>query len=216
VPKQTFLNLPKEKREHIMKLAVKGFADFGYEKFSISRLVTDAGIAKGSFYQYFEDKDDLYEHVLDRLFEEQKKLLTDDQKQRLMQLNLTQFIRALYHSLADQMLSREYYIKIMLDYDRHSNHQLKKRLEEKHKDDELDYYMAVILDEKSRLEIDPKVDGETLGHMLWGINAQINRRIAEEGIEIFTPGLVDDLVDKLEYILTNGIYTNTIPEGTKR
>lgn len=65
MPKETFFNLPDEKREHITAVAVAEFSSHDYADVSISRIVARAGIAKGSFYQYFEDKEDLYGYLLD-------------------------------------------------------------------------------------------------------------------------------------------------------
>jgi AcrR family transcriptional regulator len=65
MPKATFFNLPVEKREHITAVAVEEFGDYDYGDVSISRIVARAGIAKGSFYQYFDDKDDLHRYLLD-------------------------------------------------------------------------------------------------------------------------------------------------------
>ena len=65
MPKQTFLNLPEEKRETIMNAAVEEFAEYGLENASTNRIVKNSGIAKGSFYQYFEDKQDVFMHLLD-------------------------------------------------------------------------------------------------------------------------------------------------------
>jgi AcrR family transcriptional regulator len=67
MPKATFFNLPVEKRDHITKIAVEEFGAYDYADVSISRIVARAGIAKGSFYQYFADKDDLYGYLLDRV-----------------------------------------------------------------------------------------------------------------------------------------------------
>ncbi len=64
MPKQTFFNLAQDKRDLIVKIAVDEFAHNDYETASISKIVTQAGIAKGSFYQYFEDKFDLYQYLL--------------------------------------------------------------------------------------------------------------------------------------------------------
>jgi AcrR family transcriptional regulator len=60
MPKPTFHNLPEEKRQRLIELAIDEFAERPYEQASISRIVARAGIAKGSVYQYFEDKFDLY------------------------------------------------------------------------------------------------------------------------------------------------------------
>ncbi len=64
MPKKTFFNLPNDKREKIIDCAVNEFSNYDYNQASINRIVKDAGIAKGSFYQYFEDKLDLYKYLL--------------------------------------------------------------------------------------------------------------------------------------------------------
>ena len=64
MPKDTFLNLPEKKRQLIENVAIDEFAEHGLEVASISGIVKAAGIAKGSFYQYFEDKADLFVHII--------------------------------------------------------------------------------------------------------------------------------------------------------
>jgi len=65
MPKATFENLPEVKRKLIEEAAFNEFADQGFDNASINRIVKEADIAKGSFYQYFEDKGDLYKYILD-------------------------------------------------------------------------------------------------------------------------------------------------------
>jgi AcrR family transcriptional regulator len=65
MPKQTFFNLPVDKRQGIIDIAVEEFAENEYSQVSISRIVARAGIAKGSFYQYFADKKDLLFYLLE-------------------------------------------------------------------------------------------------------------------------------------------------------
>lgn len=64
MPKQTFLNLLPEKRETIINAAVDEFAQYGLENASTNRIVENSGISKGSFYQYFEDKQDVFMYLL--------------------------------------------------------------------------------------------------------------------------------------------------------
>lgn len=64
MPKATFFNLPAEKRDRIVELAIEEFAERPYAQASLSRIVARAGIAKGSIYQYFENKFDLYRWLL--------------------------------------------------------------------------------------------------------------------------------------------------------
>jgi TetR/AcrR family transcriptional regulator len=64
MPKPTFYNLPDDKRTLIEDIAIDEFGERGFEGASISAMVARAGIAKGSFYQYFEDKHDLFMHLV--------------------------------------------------------------------------------------------------------------------------------------------------------
>ncbi|MEI2610438.1 MAG: TetR/AcrR family transcriptional regulator [Candidatus Promineifilaceae bacterium] len=75
MPKETFFNLPEEKRQRILDLAIEEFAHHDYQNASISRIVAEASIAKGSFYQYFEDKADLYRYLLNLIFQEKQRVL---------------------------------------------------------------------------------------------------------------------------------------------
>lgn len=51
--RQTFLNLPKNKRHRITAVAVNEFATRGYAGASINRMIDRLQIAKGSIFQYF-------------------------------------------------------------------------------------------------------------------------------------------------------------------
>jgi TetR/AcrR family transcriptional regulator len=63
--KPTFKNLNPEKKRHFLDAAFNEFALHDYHSSSISLIVANLGIAKGSVYQYFADKSDLYFHLLD-------------------------------------------------------------------------------------------------------------------------------------------------------
>ncbi|WP_352420805.1 TetR/AcrR family transcriptional regulator [Proteiniborus sp.] len=72
MPKNTFFNLPKDKINKIIEVSIDEFAEYSYNNASINRIVEAADIAKGSFYQYFEDKKDLYKYIIEEA--EKKKL----------------------------------------------------------------------------------------------------------------------------------------------
>lgn len=50
----------KEKRESIMNAALKVFSKKGYSPAALDEVATEAGIAKGTLYLYFSDKEDLF------------------------------------------------------------------------------------------------------------------------------------------------------------
>jgi AcrR family transcriptional regulator len=59
--KRTFYNLPPEKREKIIEVTRKEFRKGNKKKITINSVIKSAGISRGSFYQYFDDKLDLVE-----------------------------------------------------------------------------------------------------------------------------------------------------------
>lgn len=77
-PKITFLNLPEDKRERIVREAVREFAENGYQRASLNLIVRRVGIAKGSVYQYFENKEALFLHVFDRFSRHVKKIVREN------------------------------------------------------------------------------------------------------------------------------------------
>lgn len=64
MPNRAFFNLSEEKRDPIISAAMEEFSSAGYDTASINRICKMSGIAKGSFYQYFKDKLDLYVYIM--------------------------------------------------------------------------------------------------------------------------------------------------------
>jgi len=80
--KRTFYNLPSEKREKIIDVTKKEFSKGNKRKITINSVIEKAGISRGSFYQYFDDKLDLVELVTDDMLAKlvgfvQEELLTN-------------------------------------------------------------------------------------------------------------------------------------------
>lgn len=65
MPTATFTHLPPAKRDAFLAAAIDEFADRDPESASVSRIVARLGIAKGSLYQYFADKQDLYAYLVE-------------------------------------------------------------------------------------------------------------------------------------------------------
>jgi AcrR family transcriptional regulator len=64
MPKETFFKLSDDKKNKIIESAKIEFARTDFDKTSIKNIVENAGIARGSFYQYFDDKEDLLEYIV--------------------------------------------------------------------------------------------------------------------------------------------------------
>lgn len=70
MPKDTFFNLDLEKRTKIINAAKHEFLANPLRKARVSNIVEEARIPRGSFYQYFEDLDDLYYFIINEVFSE--------------------------------------------------------------------------------------------------------------------------------------------------
>ncbi len=64
MPKVTFFNLPDAKRNKLMEAVEKEFSRVPLSQASISNIVKSACVARGSFYQYFENKEDAFYYLL--------------------------------------------------------------------------------------------------------------------------------------------------------
>lgn len=76
MPKETFLNLDPEKQQRILEASVQEFAEHTYNEVKLSNIIKSSKIPRGSFYQYFEDKKDLFKYIFDKIAEEKMKYLS--------------------------------------------------------------------------------------------------------------------------------------------
>lgn len=65
MPSETFYNLSEDKKDRIVESLKKTFAKKSIFEASVKEVVEDLNIARGSFYQYFEDLEDAYFMILD-------------------------------------------------------------------------------------------------------------------------------------------------------
>ena len=65
MPSKTFINLPEEKKKKLIISAMNEFSNNTFIDASINKIIINAGIPRGSFYMYFEDKVNLFEYIID-------------------------------------------------------------------------------------------------------------------------------------------------------
>lgn len=76
MPKSTFFHLSEEKQLRLLEAASIEFSRVALKEASIANIVKLAEIPRGSFYQYFEDKEDLYYYYFDLLSQDRKSEIT--------------------------------------------------------------------------------------------------------------------------------------------
>lgn len=72
MPKITFYNLPDQKKKKLIEVLHEEFSRVPLNEASISNMIRAAGIPRGSFYQYFQDKTDAFLFMLEQVAKEEQ------------------------------------------------------------------------------------------------------------------------------------------------
>lgn len=75
MPKDTFCNLSDAKKRRIFDAAVQEFSTRRFSEASINQIVKAAGIPRGSFYQYFSDKEDVFRYMFEEIVREKREII---------------------------------------------------------------------------------------------------------------------------------------------
>jgi len=216
VPKQTFFNLPEEKRQAIVDVAIDEFADNDYRNASVSRIVARAGIAKGSIYQYFENKRDLFMYLLDLAMQE--KLRVVQQAPPEPGMNVFDHLRwlaavgvkaAFSHprmARLGQVAYRAYYGDLPF------HDEVIARVKEQG----LRYVDRLVQDAIARGDIDPGVDPEMAAFVFSTVSMELGnyifrrqgidpRQIGREGLQVIEMDLVEETFDAFMRVLQYGL-----------
>lgn len=105
MPTETFMKLSQEKKDKIMQAAKKEFSRVPLEETSIKNIVEEAGIARGSFYQYFQSKEDLLKYIFCERMENLEKVLEKNLEKT--KGNIFEFFITMYDYMVDQVLSEQ-------------------------------------------------------------------------------------------------------------
>mgnify|MGYP001046616146 CR=1 FL=1 len=214
MPKETFFNLPDEKRRRIVDVAIDEFAENSYRNVSVSRLVARADIAKGSFYQYFEDKRDLYLYLLD-LASEEKLAFLQAQEPPDPQMALFAYLGWLYEGGARFQFSHPRLAQVgyrALYTDAPFREELLKRM----KNAATAFYRQLIEQGIERGDIDPRVDPDMAAFVLGTLLNEFGnylieqigldpQRLAESGLSAEEYERFGEQVDAFLYVLEHGI-----------
>ncbi|WP_459130015.1 TetR/AcrR family transcriptional regulator [Guggenheimella bovis] len=98
--KDTFERLPEDKKEKILSVLKKNFEEKPFNLVTVKDIVDELGIARGSFYQYFESLEDAYFEILDRKTTDIHKLFLEEMKKdTTLEEKLTRYGKALQKAL---------------------------------------------------------------------------------------------------------------------
>ena len=167
MPKETFFKLPNDKKEKIIKAAKKEFSRISIEKASIQNIIEDARIPRGSFYQYFENKEDLLYYIMkehtnkiNNLMEETIRSTNGDIIE--MFVNMYEYITDENKDREDKEILRNVFenLKAVDDF------VFLKRIQEIKPKDIIEYYDLI---DKDKFKIINKEDFELISKLLFSI-----------------------------------------------
>ena len=111
MPSKTFFNLPQKKRTRIINAAIGEFSKMHYTKVTIDNIVNKAEIPKGSFYQYFKNKNDIYKFIFSQISNEKAQIL-DKTREEINTLSFKDYIFLLLDEAANYEASDSQLIKL--------------------------------------------------------------------------------------------------------
>ena len=89
MPKSTFFRLDEARREEISNSAMHLFVDHLYEDITMKMVLDRLSMHPGTFYRYFEDKDDLYCLLIRNVTQKRAAFFNNSNEDSLLQFFLT-------------------------------------------------------------------------------------------------------------------------------
>lgn len=103
MPKETFYRLSEIKRGNIESAIVKELSRVSIAEMSINKIIYDANIPRGSFYQYFSDKEDAIRIVVNHYIEKESQLVKEILQKN--NGNVFKLISEMYDYIVEQYFS---------------------------------------------------------------------------------------------------------------
>lgn len=115
----------KNTKERIAEISFQLFLDKGYRDTSMADLVKAAKLSKGAFYHYFNNKEELYQEVLNRYFIAYYKQVDWNAVGEMSVAEIEQSVKAFYRSFIPEILAlttkgmSRYFILFFEAYDKY-------------------------------------------------------------------------------------------------
>lgn len=200
MPKDTFFNLPEEKRERILAAAIDEFAAYPYHQARVTAIADQAGIAKGSFYQYFEDKKDLFKYLMELIVAKKLSYINREMVESREKYGFFQLLREVYLSGIRFAKDNPSFVSIgvMMASDKELYHEIYGE----HLDKGVDFFKQLLEHGKEQGTVQPAIDPALVAKMLMGLSYSLVDFIMEDGkLDL------DDMkiIDQMLYFVENGI-----------
>lgn len=206
MPTSTFFNLSDEKRQRILDSAIDEFARSSLEHASIARIIEKAGIPRGSFYQYFNDIQDLYNYVL-KIISDEKMTYMQGILDQMEDLNVFQIFQLLYQAGIKFAHDNPRLAEIGTLFFK-ENWGLKKGIYQEMEEKSVAFFEHLLNRGQKKGQIDPNADIRMAAYLLHSLNLDLMEYYLARGEqEAILPDFHGylDLVDQMLHIIENGL-----------
>ncbi|HHW30113.1 MAG TPA: TetR/AcrR family transcriptional regulator [Clostridiaceae bacterium] len=207
MPQQTFFNLPEDKKNSIILAAIEEFSKASYNTASINKICKKSNIAKGSFYQYFTDKLDLYVYIMTLAIEEKIRFFSTAIGE-FNTLTLLEQIRLLFQKGIEFAKKHPQYAALGEQFSKENEQSAKLTVIKEGDKLSESLFVQMIQNAKSKGEIDSKIDPLALSLLLQSLYSAVNKYMLNKFGNVRYESYEEDInnfVDSLLNILFNGI-----------
>ncbi|MED3576113.1 TetR/AcrR family transcriptional regulator [Cytobacillus praedii] len=189
-----------------MEAAVDEFFENGYEKMSIAKMINKARIPRGSFYQYFEDKQDLYTFIIINIVGSKKHSYFENSN--IDKMKFLDIIKELFVSGFNFYKDEPKLATIATEFLNIKDLELKRNILGDSQKIGHEFFKNLIENRKSRGEISEDIDTEMLIYFINTINSSfVEYFIEHKNLKIENNDLLIYL-DKMLFLLNNGLQSN--------
>lgn len=207
LPLNTFFNVSESKRDLIISASIEEFSTNSYNSASINNICKKSNIAKGSFYQYFTDKLDLYVYIMRLAIEEKIKFFSSVLNE-FDSLSLIEKFRLLFIKGAEFAQLNPQYAALGRQFSVENDKKVISAVNSEGEKQSESLFIYMIDNAKSKGEISENVDTIAFNMLLLSLNHTINEYMLKKfgviSYEDFEEE-VNSFIDSLLYIISKGI-----------
>jgi len=206
MPKKTFFNINDKKRKMIVDESINEFSTYSYENSSINRIVENCKISKGSFYQYFGNKEDLYRYIISISLEKKMEYVNATLISEIDN-GFIKIIKEIFKSGLKFAYENEKLASIGVLLIKNKNSEIYRKIIGQNKNLAVDFYKKLIEIEIEKGKIKPDINIEFTSYLINSMIINLSEyffEINKDNEKTFSEDmlfLVDDLMD----MLINGI-----------
>lgn len=177
MPKRTFNRLDDDKKERVMRAAIEEFQARGFENTKIEVIAQNAGVAKGSIYQYFDDKKELFLYSVTWAIEHFMKMI--DRQTPLKDMDVYEYFLSGSRERFDIIRKEPLLISFAMDFTHGKYGNLAEEINRELKRVGDEYELRLIANGKKRGTIRDDMEDKLLLLFFQGVTEKFTMRVME-------------------------------------